>query len=141
MSRGRLVVHAHFYQPFRVDPFTGLIPPEPAAAPFRDWNTRISAECYRANAELGNLRHISWNLGPTLAAWMQAAEPGTLASLEEADRTAPGRPAIAQPYHHTILPLASARDRRTEIRVFQSRNGAAAGSGGIRPVNGSTRNG
>ncbi len=116
MTRGRLVVHAHFYQPFRVDPFTGLIPPEPAAAPFRDWNTRISAECYRANADLGNLRRISWNLGPTLAAWMRTAEPETLAKLEAADRTAPGNPAIAQSYHHTILPLASARDRRTEIR-------------------------
>ena len=26
MSRPRLVVHAHFYQPFRTDPFTGHVP-------------------------------------------------------------------------------------------------------------------
>jgi hypothetical protein len=116
VSRGRLVVHAHFYQPFRRDPFSGRIPPDPAAAPFRDWNTRITAECYRANAELGNLRHISWNLGPTLASWMATEEPATLALVAEADRTAPGDPAIAQAYHHSILPLAAARDRRTEIR-------------------------
>jgi hypothetical protein len=116
VTRGRLVVHAHFYQPFRRDPFTGRIPPDPDAAPFRDWNTRISAECYRANAELGNLGRISWNLGPTLANWMATAEPETLAQVVEADRAAPGGPAIAQAYHHTILPLAGARDRRTEIR-------------------------
>ena len=31
MTRGRLVVHAHFYQPFRVDPFTGHIPDDRSA--------------------------------------------------------------------------------------------------------------
>ena len=51
MSRPRLVVHAHFYQPFRTDPFTGHVPPDPSAAPFRDWNERVTAECYRPNAE------------------------------------------------------------------------------------------
>ena len=53
MTRGRLVVHAHFYQPFRVDPFTGHIPDDRSAAPFRNWNERITAECYRPIAELG----------------------------------------------------------------------------------------
>ena len=51
MSRPRLVVHAHFYQPFRIDPFTGHLPPDASAAPFRDWNERVTAECYRPNAE------------------------------------------------------------------------------------------
>ena len=50
MSRPRLVVHAHFYQPFRTDPFSGHVPPDASAAPFRDWNERITAECYAANA-------------------------------------------------------------------------------------------
>lgn len=127
MTRGRLVVHAHFYQPFRRDPFTGRVPPDPDAAPFRDWNTRISAECYRANAELGNLGRISWNLGPTLANWMATEEPDTLDLVVAADRAAPGAPAIAQAYHHAILPLAGVRDRRTEIhwglRDFELRFG------------------
>ena len=42
-----LVVHGHFYQPPRLDPFTGTMPVDPTAAPARDWNERISAECYR----------------------------------------------------------------------------------------------
>ena len=76
--RGRLAVHAHFYQPLRVDPFGGVVPADPSAAPFRDWNTRIDAECYRPNAERGNLARISYDLGPTLAGWMADEAPATL---------------------------------------------------------------
>ena len=113
MTRGRLAVHAHFYQPSRIDPWTGLVPEEPSAAPFHDWNARVNAECYRPNASRGNLEHISWNLGPTLASWLANEDAATLGSFAAA--TANGN-AMAQPFHHTILPLASAADRRTEIR-------------------------
>jgi hypothetical protein len=122
VTRGRLAVHAHFYQPSRLDPWTGKVPVEPSAAPFHDWNQRVAAECYRSNAERGNLARISWNLGPTLAAWLAAEEPATHARF-----VADSAPAIAQPYHHAILPLASAADRRTEIawgiRDFELRFG------------------
>ena len=115
MSRPRLVVHAHFYQPFRVDPFSGHVPPDPSAAPFRDWNERITAECYRPNAERGTLAYASWNLGPTLTDYLASAAPEVLGLLAVSDQE--GRqPAIAQPFHHSILPLASMHDRRTEIR-------------------------
>ena len=122
MTRARLAVHAHFYQPSRLDPWTGRVPAEPSAAPFHDWNQRVAAECYRSNAERGNLRHASWNLGPTLASWLAAEDPATH------DRfVADSAAAIAQPYHHAILPLASAADRRTEIawglRDFELRFG------------------
>ena len=50
VTRGRLAVHAHFYQPSRLDPWTGRVPEEPGAAPFHDWNARVDAECYRPNA-------------------------------------------------------------------------------------------
>jgi hypothetical protein len=133
--RGRLVVHAHFYQPSRVDPFSGRIPREPAAAPYHDWNGRIDAECYRPNAERGNLDHISFDLGPTLASWLQASDPDTYRGFLAADRPtdadgaapaaaapasghpslAPAGNAMAQAFHHSILPLASFADRRTEI--------------------------
>ena len=113
MSRGRLVVHAHFYQPSRIDPFSGRLPPDPSAAPARDWNTRISEECYRPNAAAGNLTHCSWDLGPTLATWMEHGDSIAYRGFVAGDRGVNG---LAQPYHHTILPLASAADRRTEIR-------------------------
>jgi hypothetical protein len=115
MTRPRLVVHAHFYQPFRTDPFSGRVPPDASAAPFRDWNERITAECYQPNAERGTLAYASWNLGPTLTAYLADAAPGVLGLLAVSDQEGAG-PAIAQPFHHAILPLASVHDRRTEIR-------------------------
>jgi peptidoglycan/xylan/chitin deacetylase (PgdA/CDA1 family) len=122
VTRGRLAVHAHFYQPSRLDPWTGRVPAEPSAAPFHDWNQRVAAECYRPNAERGNLGRISWNLGPTLAAWLATDDPATHARFVADSATA-----IAQAYHHPILPLASAADRRTEIawgiRDFEVRFG------------------
>ena len=113
MSRGRLVVHGHFYQPSRADPFSGRVPADPSAAPAHDWTARISAECYRPNAQIGNLAHLSWDLGPTLAGWLQDGDPVAYRGFVDGDR---GVNALAQPFHHTILPLASAADRRVEIR-------------------------
>ncbi|HET7472796.1 MAG TPA: DUF3536 domain-containing protein [Candidatus Limnocylindrales bacterium] len=122
MTRARLAVHAHFYQPSRLDPWTGQVPTEPSAAPFHDWNQRVDAECYRPNAERGTLSRISWDLGPTLASWLATEDAATHARF-----VADSAPAIAQAYHHTILPLASAADRRTEIawgiRDFELRFG------------------
>jgi hypothetical protein len=122
MTRGRLAVHAHFYQPSRLDPWTGEVPVEPSAAPYHDWNERVDAECYRPNAERGTLAHISFDLGPTLAAWLATADPATYRRF-----VTDGAGAIAQTFHHTILPLASAADRRTEIawgiRDFELRFG------------------
>ena len=113
MTRPALVVHGHFYQPPRLDPFTGTMPIDSTAAPARDWNERISADCYRPNAELGNLGAMSWNLGPTLAGWLQAGDPIAYQGFVNGDRGANG---MAQPFHHPILPLASAADQLTEVR-------------------------
>ena len=126
MRRGRLVVHAHFYQPSRVDPFTGRVPEDASAAPFRDWNARITEECYRPIAERGTAAHISWNMGPTLTGYLATAAPEVLEGFAAADREGGGT-GIAQAFHHSILPLAAAHDRRTEIlwgaRDFEVRFG------------------
>jgi hypothetical protein len=113
MTRGRLAIHAHFYQPERRDPFGGPPRPEPAAAPFASWNARITAECYRPNAERGNVDHISFNVGPTLTSYLASDAPEVLARIAVAGRA---QNALAQGFHHAILPLASRRDRRTEVR-------------------------
>ena len=89
------------------------MPVDPTAAPARDWNERISADCYRPNAELGNFGAMSWNLGPTLAGWLQAGDPVAYRGFVDGDRGANG---MAQPFHHAIMPLASAADRLTEVR-------------------------
>jgi uncharacterized protein DUF3536/glycosyl hydrolase family 57 len=124
VTRGRLVVHGHFYQPLRVDPFSGTIPVDPSAAPFDNWNARVAAESYRPNAERRNPARMSWDLGPTLAQWLETGDPKAYRGFVDGDRPADRDPSIpvsrgngmAQPYHHAIAALASAADRRTEIR-------------------------
>jgi hypothetical protein len=128
-----LVIHGHFYQPPRENPWTGSIERQESAAPFHDWNARIAAECYEPNAHsrvldeagrildiVNNYEQLSFNVGPTLLAWMAEAAPGVVEALRAADRASLTRlghgNAIAQAYNHIILPLASRRDRLTQIR-------------------------
>ena len=143
----RIAVHGHFYQPPRDNPWTGAIDVQPSAAPADNWNERVHLECYRPNAfaripadnEVGeevvnNFERLSFNVGPTLLQWMEGADPETYHRIVEADRRSADRlghgNAMAQAYHHTILPLSLLRDVRTEIhwglRDFDLRFGRAA---------------
>jgi alpha-amylase/alpha-mannosidase (GH57 family) len=132
-DRRALIVHGHFYQPPRENPWSGAIDPEPTALPFPNWNERIYAECYRRNAfarvldEFGrieaivnNYRLMSFNFGPTLFSWLEERHPRTYAAILNADReSADARSghgnAIGQGYNHAILPLCNERDLRTQI--------------------------
>jgi alpha-amylase/alpha-mannosidase (GH57 family) len=87
---------------------------EPGAAPFHDWNERITVECYRPNAELGNFELLSFNVGPTLLSWLERHQPDVYDRILDADRM--GGRAIAQAYGHAILPLCNERDVRTQVR-------------------------
>src|SRR5512133_1889078 len=111
-------VHGHFYQPPREDPLTGEIPIEPGATPYKNWNERILAECYGPNSLAGNMARISFNVGPTLFNWMAQADPLTTARIVAQDRQCLERygvgNAMAQSYHHTILPLATYQDKITQ---------------------------
>ena len=49
-NRTSLILHGHFYQPPRENPYTGIIEKQTSAAPFDNWNERICSECYGANA-------------------------------------------------------------------------------------------
>jgi len=114
-----LSLHGHFYQPPRENPFTGLLPLEIEAVPFRNYNEKITSECYRPNAEEGNFDVISYDLGPTLAAWLEQHHPDVYRRIIKADHIHREQygvgNAMAQAYNHTILPLALARDKRTQI--------------------------
>jgi hypothetical protein len=118
-SHQYLCLYGHFYQPPREDPFTGWIPREPGATPYDNFNEKITAECYRPNAEAGNFEAISFDVGPTLAIWLERHHPDLHQLIVDADRHNVERygvgNALAQAYNHTILPLATARDKRTQI--------------------------
>lgn len=120
VSKPLLGVHGHFYQPPREDPFTGEYRREPSAAPYRNWNERITAECYAPNGHVGNFGRISFNLGGTLARWMDTYAHEAYDAIVAAERGhredfGVGN-GIAQSVHHTILPLARGRDKRCQIR-------------------------
>lgn len=114
-----LCIHGHFYQPPREDPFTGAYREEPSAAPYANWNARITAECYQPNAQVGNFGRISFNLGGTLAQWMDVDARDTyrriIASVRLQQQCYGVSNALAQAMHHTILPLARGRDKRCQI--------------------------
>ena len=113
-----LIIHGHFYQPPRENPWTGEVDAEPGAAPFHDWNERIHAECYAPN--IVNYPLISFNFGPTLLSWLETHHRDTYQRILIADReSAAARGghgnAIAQAYGHAILPLCNERDRLTQV--------------------------
>jgi len=126
-------IHGHFYQPPRENPWLEAIEGQPSAYPYHDWNERITAECYAPNANarildgenrivsiVNNYASMSFNFGPTLLSWLEEKEPevyrAILAADELSQRQFSGHgSALAQPYNHMILPLASPRDRRTQV--------------------------
>lgn len=141
----KVIIHGHFYQPPREDPWTNEIDNQSSAYPYKNWNYRIARECYGPNGYsrvldekgmikeiINNYQYISFNFGPTLLAWLENKEPDIYRHIIEADkksvleRNGHGN-AIAQIYNHVIMPLESFEDKVTEIvwglRDFEYRFG------------------
>lgn len=133
MANKFVCIHGHFYQPPRENPWRDEIEEQPSAAPYHDWNVRVTEECYQPNTHsmivnqggpstqlVNNYEKISFNFGPTLLSWMKDSYPQVLQSIIEADQKSKlsfhghGN-AIAQAYHHLIMPLANYQDKLTEI--------------------------
>jgi alpha-amylase/alpha-mannosidase (GH57 family) len=127
-------IHGHFYQPPRENPWLETVEVQDSAAPYHDWNDRITAECYAPNGAsriqniqneivriLNNYARMSFNFGPTLLSWLHDKAPRAYHMIVEADRVSAQRysghgSALAQVYNHIIMPLATERDARTQIR-------------------------
>ena len=147
-SKRFICIHGHFYQPPRENPWLETVETQDAAAPYHDWNARICAECYAPNGAarvvnarnqitriVNNYARISFNFGPTLLSWLKENAQRTYRMILDGESRSRDRynghsSALAQAYNHMILPLASTRDRNTQIRW-----GIAdyASSFGIRP--------
>jgi alpha-amylase/alpha-mannosidase (GH57 family) len=127
-------IHGHFYQPPRENPWLETVETQDSAAPYHDWNERVCAECYAPNGAarivnnknqimriVNNYARMSFNFGPTLLSWLRENAPRTHRMILDGERrsrkTFRGHSsAMAQVYNHMILPLASRRDRITQIR-------------------------
>ncbi|MGH9814711.1 MAG: DUF3536 domain-containing protein, partial [Candidatus Acidiferrales bacterium] len=92
-------IHAHFYQPPRENPWLEAIEQQQSARPYHDWNERVTAECYAPNTAariqgsagriasiVNNFAKISFNVGPTLLAWMEELAPDTYHAIISADQ-------------------------------------------------------
>jgi len=128
-----ICIHGHFYQPPRENPWLEDIELQDAAYPYHDWNEKITDECYEPNASsrildengwikkiVDNYSKISFNFGPTLLSWMEANRPEVYRAVIESDskssRNFSGHgSAMAQAYNHMIMPLASSRDKETQV--------------------------
>jgi alpha-amylase/alpha-mannosidase (GH57 family) len=128
-----ICIHGHFYQPPRESPWLEAIEIQDSAFPYHDWNERVSAECYAANAVsriwgtegrivqmVNNYIDISFDFGPTVLLWMQKYATEAYEAILEADRRSTEKfsghgSAMAQAYNHMILPLANTRDKKTQI--------------------------
>jgi alpha-amylase/alpha-mannosidase (GH57 family) len=126
-------IHGHFYQPPRESPWLEAIEIQDSAFPYHDWNERITAECYAANAVsriwdtqgriaqlVNNYASISFNFGPTVLLWMQNYATDAYEAILAGDRQSLEKfsghgNALAQAYNHMILPLANSRDKNTQI--------------------------
>jgi alpha-amylase/alpha-mannosidase (GH57 family) len=127
-------IHGHFYQPPRENPWLETVETQDTAAPYHDWNERICAECYATNGAarivniknqitriVNNYARISFNFGPTLLSWLKENAPRTYRMVLDGERRSRKAfrghsSAMAQVYNHIIMPLASQRDRITQIR-------------------------
>jgi alpha-amylase/alpha-mannosidase (GH57 family) len=138
-----ICIHSHFYQPPRENPWLDKIQEQESAAPFHNWNERISNECYRENGRSriknernyvegvsNNYSKMNFNFGPTLLSWLEHHDPRTYdyiikGDLMSVERYSGHGNAIAQCYNHMIMPLANKRDKETQIiwgiRDFEKR--------------------
>jgi alpha-amylase/alpha-mannosidase (GH57 family) len=128
-----ICIHGHFYQPPRENPWLEAIEFQGSAYPYHDWNERITAECYAPNSAsrimngdgrivkiVNNYAKTSFNMGPTLLAWMEAKAPDVYRAILAADKESREHfsghgSALAQAYNHAIMPLCSPRDKHTQV--------------------------
>ncbi len=133
MNKKYICIHGHFYQPPRENPWLNKVEIQDSAYPYHDWNHRINAECYRRNSAsriinsegriediINNYSWMSFNMGPTLLAWMETEAPESYEAIIEADKESREAfsghgAALAQAYNHLIMPLANERDQETQV--------------------------
>ena len=93
-----LILHGHFYQPPRENPWLEAIEQQDSALPAHDWNERINNECYNPNSVskivdsknqilnvVNNYEYMSYNFGPTLLSWLEEFAPLAYERIIKAD--------------------------------------------------------
>lgn len=134
MTKKYVIIHGHFYQPPRENAWLDQIEIQESAAPYHDWNEKITQECYGPNGVsrilneekqivdiVNNYARMSFNFGPTLLSWLEQKSPKVYACILAADVLSQQLfgghgSAIAQVYNHLIMPLATRADKETQVK-------------------------
>ena len=131
MKKTSIIIHGHFYQPPRENPYTGVVPIQSSAKPYDNWNESIFATCYKPNSTsrylsadgrvdqiYNNYSRISVNFGQTLLDWIDDAHPVFIKMLRRADTESIRRYGhssfMAQGFNHTIMPLDNEHTKRIQ---------------------------
>ena len=129
-----LCIHGHFYQPPRENPWLEVVETQDSAAPYHDWNERITAECYGHQRRLAHFERRQRDRAHRQQLCADQLQLRPDAALVDGEACAGRVPrdsrggqgelhasstvtcsALAQVYNHIIMPLASERDKRTQI--------------------------
>lgn len=124
----KLVIHAHFYQPPRYNPFTGIVS-EDTGSYYTSYNQKITDECYGPLA-VKQIKYkndlyplypfLSFNFGPTLLKYIEDNFPKLYISIINSDTISAKifryPSAIAQIYNHAIMPLLTPYEKKLQIK-------------------------
>lgn len=134
MRKKYVCIHGHFYQPPRENAWIEEIELQESAAPFHDWNERVTDECYGPNCAarilndegkiekiVSNYARMSFNFGPTLLSWLEQKAPDIYDQILKSDAESmihfhDHGSAMAQVFNHIIMPLATRRDKETQVK-------------------------
>lgn len=128
-----VIIHGHFYQPPRENPWIDRIEKldTPLARIIEGYNHQIDLQCYTPNSmafliangtikSVNNYASMSFNAAPTLLDWLRNENFMTYQRIIQGDFESQMKNnghgnALAQVYNHVIMPLASRRDKLTQM--------------------------
>ncbi len=124
----KFIIHAHFYQPPRHNPYTGEVLEETQTF-YSSYNQIITDKCYGPLA-LARVKHteeffstysfLSFNFSPTLLKYIEERYPKLYISIINSDKISEkifGYPsAIAQVYNNTIMPQLTFSEKKLYIK-------------------------
>jgi hypothetical protein len=119
MADHALCVHTHFCLLPRNVTLTGT-QFDPMGGVLQSLNEKLAATCYAPNSALRNFERLSYDIGGAMTRWLEENTPETPAQIVAAYRAYRAKwgvgNAMAQALQHTVLPLATERDRRMQVR-------------------------
>ena len=110
------------YQPLETKIDQSLLIPDTNGSEPSNYNEEILKQSYAPRAFSGLYSKVGFNIGPTLLSWMVDNDPVVAKKIIESDKISQEKfeghgNAVAQAsWNHVILPLASEKDIRTQIR-------------------------